>query len=169
MVIPMKSTMEEEYIEVPYNQRDSSATLDTPGGNPRDRLSGDDSASEYNSPLTPASPPGLGGLSKRLRQQQDEDNRISNRSGDDYYGRSSTTSEKLGRGRDSRAVEEQDKMKRDYEYKLATMQAQLASLQRELSDARELGAQQQGSDSRVHELEDELDTLRRVSHFICYF
>ena len=163
MIIPMKSTMEEEYIEVPYsNQRESNVTLDTPGANPRDRLSGDDSASEYgNSPLTPASPPGLAGLSSRLRRDEDKRNGSGNKSGDDYYGRSSTNSDKLGRGRSSSVAEEQEKMKRDYEYKIAALQAQVSTLQRDLADAQERASQQKGSDPRVLELEDELDILRR--------
>lgn len=162
IIIPMKSTMEEEYIEVPYNrdQRESNATLDTPGGNPRDIL-GDDSASEYNSPLTPASPPGLAGLSSRLRRDEDNRNGSGNKSGDEYYGRSSTNSDKFGRGRSTSVAEEQEKMKRDYEYKLAAMQAQVSSLQRDLAEAKETGSRQQGSDSRVLQLEDELDILRR--------
>ena len=182
MIIPNKSTMEEEYIEVPYGreQRESNATIDTPNTESmRDNPLNDDSASEYQGGLmSPRSPPGgLSALSSRLRDVQDEDENDQamggNKSGDDYYdkfGRASVSSDRsmnnpTGHHRGaSRAsiADEQEKLRRDYEYKIATMQNQIASLQREVADSSQAVAKWKEAEARVQQLEDELDNLQHV-------
>ncbi|KAJ7647538.1 hypothetical protein FB45DRAFT_201713 [Roridomyces roridus] len=160
MIIPNKSTIEEEYIEVPYGReaRESgSSTIDD-----RDRsrdLEADpeppDSASDY--PISPQSPPGgLSALSQRF-ELKDEDE-------EPEYGRRSVGSSERDRGssRGGRAsVDEQDKARRDYEYRIATMQTQLSTLQRERDDADERGRQLEASEERVRQMEEELDVVRR--------
>lgn len=181
MIIPNKSTIEEEYIEVPYGreQRESGATIDTPAAEQfRDAALGDDSASDYQGAMSPRSPPagGLNGLSSRLREIQDEDDNdpqsSGNKSGDDFYdkyGRSSVASDRsLGQvpGRmASRASvnDEQEKIRRDYEYKIATMQSQITSLQRDLADSEGAVAKWKEAEARVVQLEDELDSVRQRS------
>ncbi|KAG2015810.1 hypothetical protein CC2G_009047 [Coprinopsis cinerea AmutBmut pab1-1] len=173
MIIPIKSTMEEEYIEVPYGRetRESSGTLDTPGPEARDALLAEDSASDY--PMSPRSPPGgLSGLSARLKMDDEEDDgpAAGNKSGDDYfdkYGRSSVNSDRSasGRGFGGRASVggDADKIRRDYEYKIATMQTQITNLQREVDDAKNRELQWADAQSRVDQLENELDSVRRKS------
>ncbi|KAF9528478.1 hypothetical protein CPB83DRAFT_766575 [Crepidotus variabilis] len=166
MIIPNKSTMEEEYIDIPYGRdaRDSG-TVDG------DRSAGlgvddpPDSASEYASPLGTRSPPvGLSGLAARLKGVEDEDDTmLGNRSGDDVldrYGRASVESRMVG-GRTSAMTEDIEKIKSEYEYKIATMQSQISTLQRDLSNAREDEKRQQESDVRVRQLEEELAGLRQ--------
>lgn len=199
MIIPNKSTMEEEYIEVPYGRdaRESgSTTLDD-----RERINdsgrdidlvGDseiDNASDYPSPLSPRSPPaGLSGLSARLKGVEDDDDEddgvasgAGNRSGDDFfekYGRSSVNSDRSVGGTSSLASRlagrasisaDQEKMRRDYEFKIATMQTQITNLQRDLGDASETERKWQEGDARVRQLDEELSTFRRVSLCsLCY-
>lgn len=193
MIIPNKSTIEEEYIEVPYGRdaRESgSTTLDD-----RERINdssrdidlvGDseiDNASDYPGPLSPRSPPGgLSGLSARLKGVEDDDDDDDgvasvpgNRSGDDFfekYGRSSVNSDRSAGGTSSLASRlagrasisaDQEKMRRDYEFKIATMQTQITNLQRDLGDAAETERKWQEGEARVRQLEDELSTFRRVS------
>ncbi|RXW21310.1 hypothetical protein EST38_g4543 [Candolleomyces aberdarensis] len=177
MIIPNKSTIEEEYIEVPYGreQRESGATIDTPGGDMiRDASMGDDSASEYPG-MSPRSPPsGLNGLSSRLREIQDDDDidpsSSGNKSGDDFYdkyGRSSVNSDRSsnqipGRMASRASVnDEQEKLRRDYEYKIATMQSQITSLQRDLEDSADTANKWKDAEARVQQLESELESVRR--------
>ncbi|KAF8070406.1 hypothetical protein FPV67DRAFT_1017824 [Lyophyllum atratum] len=179
MIIPNKSTIEEEYIKVPYGrERESgSTTVDE-----RER-SGDagrltdgepDSASDY--PLSPQSPPaGLSGLSARLKGVNDDDDDrdasgIGGRGGDDYYdkfGRSSVNSDRSAGNIGSRptgrmsTTEDQDKMKREYEYKIATMQTQITNLQRDLGDVDERERKLKEGDARVKQMEEELESFRQ--------
>lgn len=190
MIIPNKSTIEEEYIEVPYGRdaRESgSSTIDehersreTTGDNGR-LTDGDlDTTSEYPSPLSPRSPPaGLSGLSARLKGVEDEDDQggIGGRNGDDYYdkyGRSSVNSNHsatsgLGaRIPAGRAIvsEDQEKMRRDYEFRIATMQTQITNLQRDLGDAGERERKWNEGEAKVRQMEEELMSLRRVSFLL---
>lgn len=168
MIIPNKSTMEEEYIEVPYGRdpRESVGTTvddsrqDTgPGGGLTDPEP--DSASDYPSPMSPRSPPpvGLSGLSARLKgvEDSDRDSDFYNRSSAGLERSSSITS-RLGTARQ----EDTDKMKRDYEYRIATMQSQITNMQRELGDAEQRDRKLKESDSKVQQLEDELVMVRKV-------
>ncbi|KAF8971065.1 hypothetical protein BDZ97DRAFT_1724181 [Flammula alnicola] len=180
VIIPNKSTMEEEYIDIPYGRegRDSGVTTidDRVGDSGRD-IGGDteppDSASEYASPTMPRSPPaGLMGLSARLKGAEDDDDAVpGNRSGDDLYdkyGRSSVDSTRSagGNGMGSRLIngrvstsEDTEKMRRDYEYKIATMQTQITTLQRDLGDAAENEKRRKESEARVRQLDEELAGL----------
>lgn len=188
MIIPNKSTIEEEYIEVPYGRdgRESgSTTIDE-----RERgiemhrdgamgLDEPDSASDYPSTLSPRSPPaGLSGLSARLNGVDDDDDDPAgpgNRSGDDYYdkyGRSSVNSDRSAgtnaiasrmMGGRASVSDDQEKIRRDYEFKIATMQTQITNLQRDLGDAAENERKLKDGEARVRQMEDELSTFRRVS------
>ncbi|KAJ7497027.1 hypothetical protein FB451DRAFT_1359481 [Mycena latifolia] len=160
MIIPNKSTIEEEYIEVPYGRearesgsstlddRERSRDVDPDPGEPPD------TASDY--PLSPQSPAGgLSGLSARLLKDEDDE---------PEYGRASVGSSDRDRGgsRGGRAsVDEQDKIRRDYEYRIATMQTQLSTLQREREDADERERQWMDSEARVRQMEEELGVVRR--------
>jgi hypothetical protein len=194
MIIPTKSTMEEEYIEVPYGRelrdsvderdqsrdpgRDHGATGALTDGEP-------DSASDYPSPLSPRSPPaGLSGLSARLKVMEDEDDEAGiSRSADDYYdklGRSSVNSDRSASGAvGSRVVQartsladEQEKLRREYEFKIATLQGQISNLHRDAGDVADKDRKLRDSETHVKQLEDELAGFRRVrfdslSMYIC--
>ncbi|KAF9564798.1 hypothetical protein CPC08DRAFT_705093 [Agrocybe pediades] len=180
VIIPNKSTMEEEYIDIPYGReaRESAATLlderDRSGELARDGVFTDnepDSASDYPSPMSGRSPPaGLGGLSARLKSVEDDDDAVvaGNRSGDEFYdkyGRSSVDSTRSppASGMVSRlaASEETEKMRRDYELKIATMQTQITTMQRSLDDAAENERRRNESEARVRQLDEELAELRQ--------
>ena len=184
MIIPTKSTIEEEYIEVPYGRelRDSVDERDQSRDTGRDHgatsalTDGDpDSASDYPSPLSPRSPPaGLSGLSARLKVMEDEDDDVGiSRNGEDYYdkfGRSSVNSDRSASGpAGTRAVqgrtslaEEQEKLRREYEFKIATLQGQISNLQRDAGDIADRDRKLRDSEARVKQLEDELAGFRRV-------
>ena len=191
MIIPNKSTIAEEDIEVPYGRevRDSTGTaVDEREQRGRDRIGagaakdpfrdqsgersrgtdteGDD---DFRSPTGGLS--GLSALSARLQasredEEEDEGGRSSaagGRSGDDYYdkmsfGRASVTSDRsAGRGgRTSVNGEEHEKIRREYEFRIATMQARITGLERELEDAHSRDADRAHSEDRVRRLEDEL-------------
>ena len=180
VIIPNKSTMEEEYIDIPYGRdgRESGTTIPDERERTRDGLGGDnelDSASEYPSPMmnSQSSLVGLSGLSARLKGVEDDnDLAAGNKSGDDLYdkyGRSSVDSTRsLGNNasnmRNVRTTvpEDQEKLRRDYEYKIATMQTQIANLQRDLGDNAELEKKRKESENKVKQLEEELASIRQV-------
>ncbi|TFK45585.1 hypothetical protein OE88DRAFT_1729622 [Heliocybe sulcata] len=131
MIIPNKSTIAEEEIEVPYGRetRDSSSTA---MGEP-------DVA-------------GLGGLAARLRDTDDDEQDPQGGRGEDYYdrmsfGRASVASDRSLGGRANR----EDDIRREYEFKIATMQTRI----------RELESGGGGGGDRVRVMEEELDELRR--------
>lgn len=187
MIIPTKSTMEEEDIKIPYGQdkRESgSTTMDERSGenvNYRDtrgayNTDGEpDSASDYPSPMSPRSPPaGLGGLAARLRNVEGDEDEEGNASGaggrsggEEYYGRSSVNSDRGGSGLGMRmrgsVTEDQEKMRRDYEYKIATMQQQISNLTRELEASGEAEKKRKDEESRLQAKVEELESLRWVS------
>ncbi|KAK7057473.1 hypothetical protein R3P38DRAFT_2841197 [Favolaschia claudopus] len=156
MIIPNKSTIEEEYIEVPYGReaRESVDTLDDRDRN--DLPDPPDTASDY--PLSPQSPAGgLNGLSARLLK---EDN-------DDDYGRSSSDRDRDRDNRmDMRDVgrrgdgEDTEKLRREYEARISTMQSQITSMQREREDSDERERQWMDGEARVRQMEEELDAVR---------
>ncbi|KAG6866201.1 hypothetical protein C0991_007226 [Blastosporella zonata] len=172
MIIPNKSTIEEEYIKVPYGRERESGNKSI---DERDRV-GDggrltdgelDSASDY--PMSPQSPPaGLSGLSARLKDVNDEDSDDRDapavrggRSGDEYFGTDRSVgdmSRSIGR---TSVPEDQDKMKREYEYKIASMQTQITNLQRDMGDVEEKDKRFNQSESRVQQMEEELATFKR--------
>ena len=188
MIIPNKSTMEEEYIEVPYGRdvRESgSTTIDErepsrePSGDAGRLTDGElDNSSDFPSPLITRSPPaGLSGLSARLKGVEAEDDEAVNlgvggRGGDDYYekyGRSSVNSDHSASGLGTRmaagrttAFEDPEKMRKDYEFRIATMQTHISTLQRDLGDAGERDKKLKESETKVRQMEEELVSLRRV-------
>ncbi|KAF9453965.1 hypothetical protein P691DRAFT_790378 [Macrolepiota fuliginosa MF-IS2] len=174
MIIPAKSTIEEEDIRIPYGQdkRESgSTTMDERSAeNFREHASGftdgePDSASDYHSPRSP--PAGLGGLAARLRnaeETEDEGNASgqgAKSGGEEHYGRASVNSDRGGSGLGSRMrgsiSEDQEKMRRDYEYKVATMQSQIANLTRELG---EVNGGKRNDEVRLQAKVDELENIR---------
>lgn len=138
---------------------------------------------------SPRSPPvgglgGLSGLSARLQAADGDDDDGGalgggGHSGDDFhnrmsYGWQSAASDRLagtgigarmmnGGGRTSVAGEEQERMRRDYEFKIATMQAQITVLERDLEDVQDCEQKWVDGEQRVRTMEQELNKLRRVS------
>ena len=150
IIIPNKSTIAEEDIEVPYGRSE---------GAPED---GDGEPDEVES--------GLGGLARRLAQDPDTDGGARS---DDYYdkisfGRVSVASDRSARGGRVSAAPNEDgeKMRRDYEYRIATMQGRITGLEREIEDGDVRTRQLELSDQRIKQLEDDLDKFRRVSPVI---
>ncbi|KAJ7072575.1 hypothetical protein C8F01DRAFT_973433 [Mycena amicta] len=145
VIIPNKSTIEEEYIEVPYGReaRESAeSTFDDRDADPEPP----DTASEY--PLSPQSPAGgLNALGARLFKDESDDN---------SYGKFSRDRDR-GRGDD----EETDKVRRDYESRIATMQSQISTLQRERDEASDRERQLEQSEARVQQMEEELNAVVR--------
>ncbi|KAF7976222.1 hypothetical protein HWV62_7240 [Athelia sp. TMB] len=191
MIIPNKSTIAEEEIEVPYGQQQNRDTVSgmSVGGRDGDDTDGDDMRSSR------MQLGGLSGLTARLRgtSVDDEDERGvggTRSGGEDYYdkmslGRASVGSDRSGPagpvaglriGGNKAGAEDTEKMRRDYEYKLATMQNRIASLERDLGGAaderearsemhkeeRERGENKmKEGEARVRLMEDELNELRR--------
>ncbi|KAI1787840.1 hypothetical protein LXA43DRAFT_1027709 [Ganoderma leucocontextum] len=163
MIIPNKSTIAEEDIEVPYG-RDSNMTA-------RNRNGGgglSDSERDLEDDLSPRSPPerglgGLSGLSARL-QQADE--------GDDYYdrasyGRQSVTSDRsaggskmLAGGGMSSVAGDDDRVRKEYEFKIATMQTRITGLERDLEDVQDREQKWLDGEQRVRAMDQELSELR---------
>jgi len=158
VIIPNKSTIAEEEIEVPYGRqiRDSTSTAMLDDGNTDGELE--------SSPLVG----GLNGLSARLKQVDDGDSSpIRNgvpSTGEDYFdrvalGRTSVTSDRSA----SRIPgEEEERIRREYEYKIATMQNKIAGLERDLEDAGEKGRSNANGNARAAQLEQELNEFRMV-------
>ncbi len=147
IIIPNKSTIAEEDIEVPYGRSES---VPEDGDGEPDEVEG-----------------GLGGLARRLAQDPDTDGGARS---DDYYdkisfGRASVASDRSARGGRASAAPNDDgeKMRRDYEFRIATMQSRIASLEREIGDGDVRTRQLELSDQRIKQLEDDLDKFRRVS------
>ncbi|KAG1871839.1 hypothetical protein DFJ58DRAFT_713783 [Suillus subalutaceus] len=157
MVIPNKSTIAEEDIEVPYGRemRESSGTaIDTREGvRELDTTDGEHEHWDQRG--------GLNGLSARLRNVHTEDDDAGDVRSDEYdkvsLGRASVTSDRsIGGSRmPSAAGDEHERLKRDYEFKIATMQSRITSLERDL-EQRELDTQQ-----TVRHLEEELEGFRK--------
>lgn len=188
MIIPAKSTIEEEDIKIPFAQdkRESGSTTMDERSTENFREVGNgfvdgepDSASDYPaSPLSPRSPAvGLGGLAARLRnaeEDEDDGNASSGHGGmksggEEYYGRSSVNSDRglgsrqVGRGSIS---DDSEKLKREYEYKIATTQGQVANLTKELAEVHEDRDRRRKEDeARLQAKEEELGGVRSVSFF----
>lgn len=205
MIIPNKSTIAEEDIEVPYGRdaRDSTATAT----DERDRDRGEadaDSANEWKIPLNGLGGlSGLSGLSERLGRPDTDDEERASAPGagrnDDYFdkmslGRASVASDRsvggagagvggagsrLGPNGGSRSGsaagnnnlgggEDQERMRRDYEYKIATMQSRIQGLERDLGDQGSKERKWKDGEDRVRQMEEELTGLRRVSVLSLY-
>ncbi|KAG0694752.1 hypothetical protein DFH29DRAFT_307838 [Suillus ampliporus] len=160
MVIPNKSTIAEEEIEVPYGRemRESSGTaIDTREGvRELDTTDGEHEHWDQRGTLG-----GLNGLSARLRNVHTEDDDGGDVRSDEYdkvsLGRASVTSDRsIGGSRmPSAAGDEQERLRRDYEFKIATMQSRITSLERDL-EQRDLDTQQ-----TARRLEEELEGFRK--------
>lgn len=213
MIIPNKSTIAEEEIEVPYGRERESSSTAVGGRNSRspdirDR-SPDQRADTDGEGITDAEPSsarspqlevgglsGLSGLSARLRDRTlDEDEEEwsgQGRSGEEYFdkmsfGRASVASDRsagagqpsrssatLNTGRMSRSGAFSDvdveALRREYEYKVATMQSRITTLERSLEDAEERGRRfaESGNDEKTKVLEEEIKVLREVFFNIVY-
>ncbi|OSX61913.1 hypothetical protein POSPLADRAFT_1181965 [Postia placenta MAD-698-R-SB12] len=174
MIIPNKSTIAEEEIEVPYGRevRDSASTAMDDRTRERERERDSDSDVDEDG----LRPGGLSGLSARLQAVEGEDEDRAGSRGEDYldklsYGRASVTSDRsngaagvgarLMGGRASVAAEESERMRRDYEYKIATLQSRVATLEREVEDGREREQKWAEGEARVRAVEEELRDLRQ--------
>lgn len=172
MIIPNKSTIAEEDIEVPFGReiRDSSiATIDDRSqeiGKDVDAEAGTDG--ENDTPLV-----GLSGLSVRLRSQGDfDDDGV--RSGDDYFekvslGRTSVTSDRSTGGAGSRVMggrtsvggDEPERLRHEYEFKIVGMQNRIVTLERDLANAEQREEQLRESQQRIKLLEEEIVGFRK--------
>ena len=110
---------------------------------------------------------GLGGLARRLAQDPDTDGGARS---EDYYdkisfGRASVASDRSARGGRASAAPNEDgeRMRRDYEFRIATMQSRIGSLEREIEDGDVRTRQLELSEQRIKQLEDDLNKFRRVS------
>jgi protein SPA2 len=163
MIIPNKSTIAEEEIEVPYGRqvRDSGSTaIDD-----RERSHEHDTDGEHDR-ISPGI--GLSGLSARFKQDDDESAggaRSGSTAGDDYFdkmsfGRASVASD---RSTSKMAGDDEDRLRRDYEYKIATMQNRIATLERDLENADDARKRAADGESRVRRMEEELMEFRKVN------
>ena len=205
MIIPNKSTIAEEEIEVPYGrERESTSTAmggrasrspDTRDRSPDQRGDTDGEPITDNEPSSSRSAQpevgGLSGLSARFRDRalEDEDEEWSGqgRSGEEYYdkmsfGRASVASDRstgpvsgsrtsasLNTGRMSRSGgtmgEDVESLRREYEYKIATMQSRLTALERQVADGEERERRLKETvvgGEKVKVLEEEIKLLREV-------
>jgi hypothetical protein len=162
VIIPNKSTIAEEEIEVPYGRqtRDSTSTAMLDDGD-RDRNT---DGEQESSPMVG----GLNGLSARLKQVDEEEsppmrNGVPS-TGEDYFDRMSYGRASVSSDRSASKIpgEEEEKIKREYEYKIATMQNKIAGLERDLEDAGEKGRNNADGNARAAQLEQELSEFRLV-------
>lgn len=171
VIIPNKSTIAEEEIEVPYGRqiRDSSSTAMLDDGD-RDR----NTDGESGSPLMLG---GLNGLSARLKQVDEEEesdppmrNGVPS-AGEDYFDRVSYGRTSVASDRSASKVpgEEEEKIRREYEYKIATMQNRITGLERDLDDADERGRSNANGNARAAQLEQELNEFKKVQHILLWF
>lgn len=189
MIIPNKSTIAEEDIEVPYGRemRESTGTATDDRDRSRDySRGGTDPEPDEVSPLSP--PSGLGGLSglaarlQAANAEEDDEGAISgggNRS-DDYFekmsfGRASVASDRSTGGvaaarfggrssvNGGAGGDEAERVRREYEFRIATMQTRITGLEHELEDAHLREQKWAESEERVRTMEDELEELRHVS------
>ncbi|KIK80426.1 hypothetical protein PAXRUDRAFT_833539 [Paxillus rubicundulus Ve08.2h10] len=179
MIIPNKSTIAEEDIEVPYGReevRDSSGTAVDDRGREGDGDGFGGTEGEHEHESAPMG--GLSGLSARLRSQvmgdvMDDDDGGGARSGDDYFdkvslGRASVTSDRsaagasrmLG-GRASGLGDEHERLRREYEFKIATMQSRIVTLERDHGNTEQREQELRESQQRIKLLEGEIDGFRR--------
>lgn len=189
MIIPNKSTIAEEEIEVPYGQaqrdRDTVSGMSVVG---MGRDGEDTDGEDLRSPKIALG--GLSGLTARLRGASvDEEGGGTRSGGEDYYDKMSLGRASVGSDRSTGVPvaglrlnsnargEDAEKMRREYEYKIATMQSRIAGLERDLGGAaderdarsdlhreeRERGESKvKEGEERVRAMEEELVGLRRV-------
>jgi len=172
VIIPNKSTIAEEEITVPFERpedRTSRTTSDERDDPYDDRDTEDGASVGFKSPMSP--PAGLSGLNalsnignrpKERSRDSDEDPGTA-RSGDSdyYYNRGAASPARNGsfKGRQSNTIDE-EKIRREYELKIATMQSRINSLEGDVVDA---SSRKSESDDLVRKLQNELEQLRNVS------
>ena len=162
VIIPNKSTIAEEEIEVPYGRqiRDSTSTAMLDDGD-RDRNT---DGEQESSPMVG----GLNGLSARLKQVDDGDSSPMRNgvpsTGEDYFDRAAFGRTSVASDRSASRIpgEEEERIRREYEYKIATMQNKIAGLERDLEDAGEKGRNNADGNARAAQLEQELNEFRKV-------
>lgn len=186
MVIPNKSTIVEEEIQVPYGRDDSdsrprdsdirdSVVTDVSGGadlgKPSNALSALASAATPKWDISPNTPQLQGGLSalaagfdKRNESALSDDDEVKT----DFFENStiggrarSASGGSTGRGvpasRGGLDREETEKMRKDYEYRITSLQNKVASLQDEIDN----GARSKKDDEeRIRELTNEISSMR---------
>ncbi|KAJ3543974.1 hypothetical protein NM688_g5797 [Phlebia brevispora] len=190
MIIPNKSTIAEEEIEVPYARelRDSTGTAVDDREKSMDR-SREDTDGEDDTSLRSPGPlgaingfGGLSDLSARLQAvgAEEDDEGTSGgggKSGDDYFdkmsfGRASVASDRSAggaigsrmlSGRMSVGGEDGEKIRREYEFRIATMQTRISNLERDLEDAQLREQKWSESEARVRTMEAELEELRQLA------
>jgi protein SPA2 len=173
IVIPTKSTIAEENIEIPFGRESTSMAVGDRGRSADADVitDGEPESGGYSSALG-----GLSGLTARLRVEEEDERPISgggNRSGEEYYDKvslvraASAASDRSNNGprvgSSSTAKDDLEKLRRDYEFKMATMQNQIANLEREISDADDQAAKYRRSEERLRQLEDEIADFKLVS------
>ncbi|KAI0338375.1 hypothetical protein BDW22DRAFT_709598 [Trametopsis cervina] len=190
MIIPNKSTIAEEEIEVPYGRemRDSTSTAmdERERSREQSRANTDVEADDdLNSP-----PGGMGGFSALTARLQsvgnnDDDEGTGNKSEDYFdkmsFGRASVASDRSGGGgmlagvlagvaggsrlggRSSVGGDEGERIRREYEFKVATMQTRIGALERDLEEAQLREQKWAESEERVRSMEGELEDLRRLA------
>lgn len=131
----------------------------------------DDADRDRNTDGDPESSPmvgGLNGLSARLKQVDEEDihptrNGVPS-TGDDYFDRMSYGRTSVASDRSVSKVpgEEEEKIRREYEYKIATMQNKIAGLERNLEDADGKSRSNADGNARAAQLEQELNEFKKV-------
>jgi protein SPA2 len=173
MVIPSKSTIAEEDIEVPYGREarestfedgesPSTAGVGSPGRREREREDdGPEPETGSESGLSPKTPQlglgvlggglgGLSGLSARLREVGAEE------------GSSPEMERAAGGGGNGTGRAAEERMRREYEGKIDALQSQIRELEREVGDAQGMESRAGGAETRVMQLEDELANMRQV-------
>ena len=213
VIIPNKSIIAEEEIEVPYGrERESSSTAvggrvsrspDNRDRSPDQRDTDGEIITEDNNPFAADSRSprlelkgiggglgGLNGLTARLRDRAAEEDEeewsgTGRSGGEDYFdkmslgrasvasdrsagpGQQSRTSGNMNSGRMSRAggSEDSEALRKEYEYKIATMQSRITTLERSMEEAEERGRRMrdEGAEEKAKVLEEEIRFLRDVS------
>ncbi|THH04251.1 hypothetical protein EW146_g10226 [Bondarzewia mesenterica] len=171
VVIPNNSTIAEEEIEVPYGRQAREGGSTAAGEDDLDEAGLEDGVRDEDED----SGGGLSALGRRLGSASGEEDRGAQSAGDAYFdkmsfGRASVASDRsLGRhgsgnngGRSSGGGggEEHERLKRDYEYRIATMQSRMGGLEREVEGVAEKERRWAESEARVMQLEGELMELR---------
>ncbi|KAG8703773.1 component of the polarisome [Ceratobasidium sp. 395] len=163
-VTPNKSTIAEEVIQVPYGRDEGTEDEDEDDRNAR-RPSSDEDPSRHSKKPSQGGLNALGFslLSTPLSPTSDDGalpNGLNGRAASDYYekmsfGRASVSSSQGGGGGERRNTEIED-VRREYEFKIATMQSKLSALEdkarSESERARTLENDARGATDREREL-----------------
>lgn len=183
MIIPNKSMIAEEDIEVPYGReiRDSLGTAVDDRDQSQDRGQDGDGGTDGDNDSMVL---GLNGLSARLRFQGDvvDDGIRSGEDGSDKVslGRASVISDRsatgiqnigsrMMNGWTNIGAEEQEWLRREYEIKVATMQKRISTLERGLVNAEQREEELRESQQRIQSFEADIDSFRQVSRLVCLF